>query len=411
MKNTLLAAGGIAVSIATLGSALFAGAGIVSAADHGDAPLAKANAPLDINDVYAFPGAGNNYVFVVTVNPLTMPGDTPSFDGSGLYQIKVDNDGDAVADVSYNVDFNASSGTQTVAVKKATGSDAASLDNSGDTIIDGDTDDVIAFGGRKLFAGLSDDPFFFDLNAFRAGLAFRSPGNNFFAGLNVSSIVLEVPKSDFEGSGTEAGVWAVTSKGGTVIDRMGRPAIATVFIPADQKDAFNQTQPKDDVAMWRSTVVASLEGLGSDPALADALLPDILTFDTAATAGFLNGRQLADDVIDAELQLITGNSAASDNVANDNAFRTEFPYVGVANTDPAPTPVPVSTSPAPQPTAGGPAPTATRPAGVTAPNTGTGAGTDGGNEYIWLALGLAAAAIAITGGALVSFGGVRGRGK
>ncbi len=403
MKKALFIAG----SVAVLASAVLAGAGSVFAADHGDAPLAKGNVPLDINDVYAFPGSGNNYVFAVTVNPLTMPGDSPSFDGSGLYQIKVDNDGDAVADVSYNVDFDASSGTQAVVVKKATGADATSLNNSGTTVIDGDTDAVISFGGRKLFAGLSDDPFFFDLNAFKAGLAFRNPGNNFFAGLNVTSIVLEVPKSDFAGSGTSAGVWAVTSKNGTVIDRMGRPAIATVFIPADQKDAFNQTQPKDDVAMWKSTLVASLEGLGSDPALADALLPDILTFDTAATAGFLNGRQLADDVIDAELQLITGSSAASDNVANDNTFRTDFPYVGVANTAAAPTPVPVSTSPAPQPTMGGPAPTATRPTGVTAPDTGAGGGADGENGFVWLALGLAAAAVVATGGAVVA----RGRGN
>ena len=218
-------------------SAIVGGAGIVSAADHGDAPLAKANVPLDINDVYAFPGEGDNYVFIVTVNPLTMPGDTPAFDAAGLYQIKVDSNGDAVADVSYNVDFDGSGG---VVVKKATGTDAATLNNSGNTIIEGDTGEVITTGDDSLFAGLSDDPFFFDLNAFRAGLAFRNPGNNFFAGLNVTSIVLEVPRSDFAGSSTEAGVWAVTSKSGTVIDRMGRPAIATVFIPAD---AEGRVQP------------------------------------------------------------------------------------------------------------------------------------------------------------------------
>ena len=154
--------------------------------------------------------------------------------------------------------------------------------------------------------------------------------------------------------------------------------------------------------MWKDTVVASLNNLGSDPALADALLPDILTFDTSAAAGFLNGRQLADDVIDAELQLITGNSAASDNVANDSTFRSAFPYVGVANTAPAPTPVPVTTMPAAQPTAGMPAATATAPSGVTAPDTGTGGGSDGGNAYIWVALGLAAAAVALTGGAVAA---------
>jgi hypothetical protein len=222
--------------------------------------------------------------------------------------------------------------------------------------------------------------------------------------MNVSSIVLEVPASDFAGTTTEAGVWAVTSKNGAVIDRMGRPAIATVFIPADQKDAFNQTQPRDDVAMWKSTVVAALEGLGSDPALADALLPDILTFDTSTAAGFLNGRRLADDVIDAELQLITGNMAASDNVANDSSFRSGFPYVGEANTSAAPTPVPVM-SPAAQPAM--PQATATRPTGVVAPDTGDGAGSESGMTAMWLVLGLAAAAVAAAGGAVA----VRRRGN
>jgi hypothetical protein len=403
MKKALIALGGIAV----LAASAVAGGGIASAADHGDAPLAKANVPLDINDVYAFPGEDGNYVFAVTVNPLTMPGDEPVFDASGLYQIKVDNNGDAIADVSYNVDFGAADpeGVQTVTVRKATGNDATGINNAGSSVLTGDTEGEITDDGRMLFAGLRDDPFFFDLNAFRAGLAFRNPGNNFFKGTNISAIVLEVPESDFQAGGsTAAGVWAVTSKGGSVIDRMGRPAIATVFIPADQKDAFNQTQPKDDVATWKSTVVASLNGLGSDPALADALLPDILTFDTGDAAGFLNGRRLQDDVIDAELQLITGNMAASDNVANDSSFSGSFPYLGAPNTAPAPTPAPVTTAPAGAPTTGASA--ATPATGVTAPDTGTGDGAASGDDAtMWIVLGVAVAVVVLGGGAFA----LRGR--
>lgn len=401
MKKALIAMGGIAV----LAASAIAGAGAAMAADHADAPLAKANVPLDINDVYAFPGGGDNYVFAITVNPLTMPGAKPVFDANGLYQLKVDNNGDAVADVSYNIDFGAanSSGVQSVTVKKATGASASLLSNTGATIISGSTEQEIVAGTMTLFAGLRDDPFFFDLNAFKAGLAFRSPGNNFFKGMNVSAIVLELPESDFQAAGsTDAGVWGVTSKSGAVIDRMGRPAIATVFIPADKKDAFNQTAPKDDVAMWKSTVVAALTGLGSDPALADALLPDILTFDTSKTAGFLNGRQLVDDVIDAELQLITGKAAASDNVANDSTFTAGFPYLGVPNTSPAPTPVPVNTPGAAAPTTTAPVATPTRATGVVAPDTGTGDGTssDSDGMLIWLALGIVAAAVVAGGGAI-----------
>ena len=391
-----------------LAAAIVAGFGPASGADHGDAPLAKANHAEDLADVYAFAGSGTNVVFVMTVNPLTMPGDTPAFDSAGLYQFRIDNNGDAVPDVTYNVTFAAaaSDGTQAVTVKKATGAAADALSDSGTNVITGKSTagtaaaHVDSSGSVKLFAGLRDDPFFFDLNAFKAGLAFRTPGNNFFKGLNASAIVLEVPASGFLASGkTAAGVWAVTSKGGSVIDRMGRPAIATVFIPADKKDAFNNTKPVDDLAMWKDTVVAGLNSLKSDPKLADALLPDILTFDTSKPWGFLNGRQLPDDVIDAELQLITGSSAASDNVANDSTFLGAFPFVGNPNTAPAPTPIPATAA-----TAAAAAPTTApaRPSGVvTAPNTGTGNGQGGGfDASMWLIVGLAAAAVVFAGSAV-----------
>jgi len=413
LKKLLLLLSGIAAA----GAVLVAGFAPASGADHGDAPLAKANHGEDLADVYAFSGGGGSIVLAMTVNPLTMPGDAPTFDQGGLYQFRIDNNGDAVPDVTYNVTFGAAGtdGVQSVTVKKATGAAADGFSTGGTDVISGSTTapgagapNIETAGSVKLFAGLRDDPFFFDLNAFKAGLKFRNPGNDFFKGLNLSAIVLQLPATDFLASGkTTAGVWAVTSKGGSVIDRMGRPAIATVFIPADQKDAFNNTKPANDVASWKPTLVSALNGLGSDPALADALLPDILTFDTSKPLNFLNGRALTDDVIDGELQLITGNSAASDNVANDSTFLSGFPYLGAPNTSPAPTPIPGAVTPV---AAGSPAPvvaTPTRATGVTAPNTGTG-GDDGGTNYaMWLALALGAVAVVAAGGAVA----VRGRAK
>lgn len=414
LRKLLLLLGGVAAASAVL----VAGFAPASGADHGDAPLAKANHAEDLADVYAFAGANGNIVLAMTVNPLTMPGDAPTFDHDGLYQFRIDNNGDAVPDVTYNVTFGVpgGDGVQTVTVRKAIGATADSFSTGGSDVISGSTTSVTASspnvqttGNVKLFAGLRDDPFFFDLNAFKAGLKFRNPGNDFFQGLNLTAIVLQVPASDFLASGkTTAGVWALTSKGGSVIDRMGRPAIATVFIPADQKDAFNNTKPADDVAMWKPTLVSALNGLKSDPALADALLPDMLTFDTSKPLNFLNGRALTDDVIDGELKLITGNTAATDNVANDSTFLSGFPYLGSPNTAPAPTPI----AGAPTPAAGSspvPAAAPTRATGVVvAPNTGTGDASGGGTDYAtWLALALGVAAVACVGGAVA----VRGRGK
>ena len=66
-------------------------------------------------------------------------------------------------------------------------------------------------------------------------------------------------------------------------------------------------------------------------ALADILLPDILTLDTSDPSGFLNGRGLADDVIDAEYALVTNGAVTTDCVSSDSAFTDMFPYLAPAN--------------------------------------------------------------------------------
>jgi hypothetical protein len=160
------------------------------------------------------------------------------------------------------------------------------------------------------------------------------------------------------------GIWATTTIGGQQVDRMGRPAVATVFIPnnpippdnagSSMKSAFNTAQPQNDQAAFRTEVVNTLTTLfslndaggplgGTDDAsndataiggLADILLPDLLTYDVTMSGGFLNGRRLADDVIDAELNLVTeGLITGGDCVAaNDATFRAGFPYVAAPNT-------------------------------------------------------------------------------
>ena len=131
------------------------------------------------------------------------------------------------------------------------------------------------------------------------------------------------------------GVWATTRAGQTQIDRMGRPAINTVFMHGDRKNQFNAGVPANDQRDFRGDVVDTLLSLGNSQARADALanvlLPDILTFDTSSSAGFLNGRRLSDDVIDAELNLITNGAVTTDCVANDSTFLSGFPYLGTPN--------------------------------------------------------------------------------
>ncbi|MCI0433998.1 MAG: DUF4331 domain-containing protein [Gemmatimonadetes bacterium] len=117
-------------------------------------------------------------------------------------------------------------------------------------------------------------------------------------------------------------------------DRFGLPAIATVFVPAAQRDAYNTAIPANDRRDYSDEVVAVLRAFGqtADAAegLARALLPDVQPINTATPSGFLNGRRLEDDVITAELGLIFGSNAAlnDDHVdANDKPFLARFPYL------------------------------------------------------------------------------------
>jgi hypothetical protein len=122
-------------------------------------------------------------------------------------------------------------------------------------------------------------------------------------------------------------------------DRMGRPAINTVIGFASTalgttniQDFFNSITPTADPSL-RGEAARRINlyfGLPLTQAqgLAATLLPDVLTFDTTNTNGFLNGRRLPDDVIDAELSLLTAGALTGDRVINDSVFSNTFPYLG-----------------------------------------------------------------------------------
>ena len=315
------------------------------AADHLDAPGLTppgGDTRLDITDVYAFQSPSNpgNTVLVMGVNPLAGVLNDGTFRSGAAYEFKIDSNGDAKEDLTFKATFSAPDASlqQGVTLRKIPAQGGGSVLTKGQT-----GQNISIQGGGSLRAGVFDDPFFFDLNAFLA-VDFCNPGENFFTGLNISAIVLEVPSSWLGGS--NIGVWARTVLNEKQIDRMGRPAINTVFIPNNpfepsgtepsQKNAFNAGKPRSDQRDFRSEVVDTLEifyGAGSADAqaLADFLLPDILTVDTSSSAGFPNGRGLADDVIDIELGLVTNGAVTSDCVANDSAFSSSFPYLAPAN--------------------------------------------------------------------------------
>jgi hypothetical protein len=336
-----------AMTASLAGSLLILALGLVPttfAADHLDAPGVANNGAADITDLYAWSTAnGNKTVFVLNVNPgagvLAQSGTTF---GPGIkYEIKIDTNGDYKPDVTYMYRFGQPShGTQSL-----------KLYRNGHLIANGWTgSNVSVSGGGKTTAGLYDDPFFFDLDAFKGqvlgsgnGRSFCDGGTtDFFHGLNVSSMILRVPNSQIGGSGAHIGIWATTSvlKKGTWVqeDQMGRPAINTVFNNVDtahktDRDDFNRTVPVEQPQIFGQHVKDVLTALGAaDPtSLANVLLPDVLTYQTGNTGGFLNGRKLTDDVIDAELSLVTNGGITTDCVSNDSAFSNAWPYLAPPN--------------------------------------------------------------------------------
>ena len=332
-KKKLLA--GLAGVGCLLGALAFAAAPS-QAADHLDADQVKKDGRTDINDVYAFqsPGDAKKSTLIMTVNPGAGVISGTSFSNQAWYVFNVDDNGDAKPDRRFHVAFGAPD-TQNRQLVSVYGPDREGRDRFLGIGYTGNT--IRLRGGGSLQANTFDDPFFFDLAAFRNGLQFcpGGVGTNFFNGLNVSAIVLEV--DDRQVGNGDVGIWANTRNRSDykAIDRMGRPAINTVFIDSASKDQFNQVDPAADQSLFRGQVVAVLKSLGNTDAqangLADVLLPDILTFNLDNSAGFLNGRQLADDVIDAELGLITNGAVPTDCVANDSTFQAEFPYIGVKN--------------------------------------------------------------------------------
>jgi len=207
-------------------------------------------------------------------------------------------------------------------------------------------------------------------------------------------------------SGTDGGMTGFSFRSDmpsayTRVDRMGMPAVATALIPSGKKDEYNSVDPSDDFATsagatcadlvscrWAGDYVASisaihgltnaggmtlneqLTGLGltpctdggacatqfisgtSGPVVANLVIPDVLTIDTTATAGFPNGRKLSDPAMDVTLAVLLldlsvhnpgtftdldgdGTPGPSLNpLANDVAFGTTFPYVADPHTAP-----------------------------------------------------------------------------
>ena len=356
----------------------------LNAADHGDAPLTAHDIGADLNDVYMFldPNDNSRLILIMTVHGFIVPGENANFgifDPAIRYRFEFDTTGDARPDGDIDVRFSPrvavggvpQAQTATISLPNGRTFTAPSTNSSNTAdvaptpVITTDTQSNVMF-----FAGLTDDPFFFDIPAFgrfnasiRAGApnpGVFSRGRDTFAGYNTMAIALSMPVSLIRGPSNQLGVFIETqrrtpvfynSRTGDVagagrwinVDRMGNPAVNVVLVPFNQKNMHNAGSPIDDAnrRFWPgildtlqnfyrtdATSIAVFENLLVKRG--DYLRLDLTTANTGTNpeAQFPNGRRLTDDVVDILNFLINNRQPLPDNAnGNDVPLRSAFPFL------------------------------------------------------------------------------------
>jgi len=286
-----------------LASVGLAGLGPIGAqaSSHREAPLIAGAPQYDTTDVYAFrsPERQNTVTLVANWLPFSEPAGGPnfySFATNARYNIKIDNDGDAKADIVYrwkfknhyrskstflyangpvtslndeNLNFYQTyrltrirNGNAKVLVKsrkvapshvgEASMPNYAKLRNQAVT--------NVRDGQARLqsFAGQAEDPFFLDLRVFDFlyGGDLSEVGDDTLQGFNVNSVALQVPRGKLAHNGKPIknpviGIWSTTDRAGVdgkfrQVSRLGMPLVNEVVIPIKDKDRFNASKPAKD---------------------------------------------------------------------------------------------------------------------------------------------------------------------
>jgi hypothetical protein len=381
------------------------------AADHGDAPFVAGDQAADLNDIYFFldPNDNTQAVLIATFRGFIVAGENANFgifDPTVRYRFEIETSGDAVPDKFIHVSFNertADPGPANAPILQVPKAQDATIEFVNFKGSDGKrirgkftapatnpslaatspaqvVTDLTGVEGVRFFAGLTDDPFFFDIPAFgrfigsvRSGspdASFFTRARDSFAGYNTLAIALRVPVSLLEpGSTNVVGLSVVSQrkvvqrlgKPGRVvkgagafkgIDRAGVPAVNVALVPFNRKNEYNASSTRDDARLkFAGDIVGTLLALGTEGvtengptgnlltlAQVAVLNGDILRLNTSlanagngggeGANGFPNGRRLQDDVIDTLLTLIANNAPLGDNVdENDVPFGNTFPFL------------------------------------------------------------------------------------
>jgi hypothetical protein len=264
------------------------------------------------------------------------------FAPEALYELKVDTNGDAVADITYQMRVSPSKDAgHTATLRRLEGLQAAQNAEVGKIIADRvpvsmeREAQVTQAGDTRFFVGRRSDPFFFDVLGTLNNFQFT--GDDFFADKNICSIALEVPNAAL--GPNEVGLWVRTllpadgAAGRWVQVERGARSSQTPFLAGEQNDAYLAGEPADDVR-FIPVFAHALEhtgGYGPEEAkrAAETMLPDLVRYDPRRPASYPdNGRALTDDVSDYFLGILTNGKVTEDKVGPHGDLLDEFPYLG-----------------------------------------------------------------------------------
>ncbi len=186
------------------------------AADHLDPP-ARTDAAVDptpdraadITDIYAWHTADNLIIAFNFAGPQAT--NLPAvYDRNVLYTLNISTS-DSVTNPAFPIRFRF--GTD------AAGNVGIRLENvPGVGTIEGPVETTLSRNGVQIRAGLYDDPFFFDLQGFKqtqsTGTLSFDNKRNFFAGQNLTGVVLQIPRALLGTNVQKVRIWGDTARFG-----------------------------------------------------------------------------------------------------------------------------------------------------------------------------------------------------
>jgi hypothetical protein len=188
-----------------LGLVVATSAGGLRAADHQEAPSTRALIAADIGDYYAW-HEGDQLNLILTFGTFAAPELPASFDRDVLYGFHFDTsaEADGVSDIDIYARF----------AQDESGNWGVQVSGVGDTL-QGPVETVLGNGQMNAWAGLADDPFFFDQTGFNTtvstGTLSFDPTRDDVAGLNVTAIAIQLPVASIVSDGSALQTWTTTS--------------------------------------------------------------------------------------------------------------------------------------------------------------------------------------------------------